>query len=103
MNLRLRTTARADEDIDAALATFDRRAAAFGFVDELERVFDALRAHPEIGSARFAAELEIEGLRSMALGTYPYQAFYFIEQDTVLVVRVLHTRRDTQVQFSSIE
>jgi toxin ParE1/3/4 len=68
--------------------------AELGFVDALERAYKQISRHPASGSARYAHELDLPGLRSWQLQRYPYLVFY-VEQDSQIDVwRVLHQMRD---------
>ena len=50
--------------------------------------------HPATGSARYALELNLPGLRSWPLKHYPYLVFYVERADHIDVWRVLHSQRD---------
>jgi toxin ParE1/3/4 len=52
------------------------------------------RALPSAGSARYAHELEVPGLRSWQVKGYAYLVFYIERDDYVDVWRVLHGSRD---------
>ena len=68
--------------------------AALGFIDALERAFMQIGRHPESGSARYAHELNLPGLRSWPLKRYPYLVFYVTQDAHIDVWRILHARRD---------
>lgn len=62
------------EDIEQAIAYYleqDAQAAAFGFVDALERVYAHISKHPATGSPRYAHALGIPELRSWPLDKFP--------------------------------
>jgi toxin ParE1/3/4 len=59
--------------------------------------------HASIGSPRFAVELAITELRTVALRRFPYLLFYTEDADAVRVHRVLQTRRDLPVEYSDNE
>jgi toxin ParE1/3/4 len=93
--IHLRQLARTD--VDAAVDYYAREAGvdtAIGFVDALQAAFDLLGRHPQSGSLRYAYELELPDLRSIALKRYPYYVFYRDHSDHIDVWRVLHARRD---------
>jgi toxin ParE1/3/4 len=46
--------------------------AALGFIVEIERAYARLSRHPNIGSPRYAFELDVPGLRSWPLDRYPH-------------------------------
>jgi toxin ParE1/3/4 len=67
---------------------------ALGFIDALQSTYQAIAAHPALGSPRYAAELTLPGLRSLATKGFPYLVFYIDRDDHIDVWRVLHARRD---------
>lgn len=69
------------------------------FVRDLHRVFAHLSREPSSGSLRYAHELNLPGLRSWELKTFPYLVFYVELSERVDVWRVLHTRRDLVVSI----
>ena len=82
-----------DEAIDHYLSTGDAQA-ALGFIDELERAYRHIAQYPASGSSRYAAELDVPGLRSWVLRRYPYMVFYLEHDGHIDVWRVLQGRRD---------
>ncbi len=68
--------------------------AALGFIAEIEQAYTHLTKHPNIGSPRYAYELDIPGLRSWSLYRYPHLIFYIERKDHVEVWRVLNGKRD---------
>jgi toxin ParE1/3/4 len=68
--------------------------AALGFIAEIEQAYAHLAEHPNIGSPRYAYELDIPGLRSWSLHRYPHVIFYIERKDHVEVWRVLNGKRD---------
>lgn len=64
--------------------------AAIGFVDELEYAYSQLARHPNMGSLRYAYELNIPELRSWALRRYPHLVFYVERPDHIDVWRVIN-------------
>lgn len=68
--------------------------AALGFIDALERAYDHIARHPATGSARYAGELSLAGLRTWPLTRFPYLVFYVERSDHVDVWRVLRAERD---------
>ncbi len=67
---------------------------ALGFVEQLERAYKHIAAHPASGSSRYAHELDLPGLRFRPLGRYPYFVFYLDRETHIDVWRVLHGKRD---------
>lgn len=74
----------------------DSELQADAFVDRLDAKFQLLARQPELGRVR--EELS-PGLRSFPLGRYVI--FYESISDGIAVVRVLHSARDLDAQFSS--
>ena len=94
-SVRLRT--RAAQDIDDAIAYYQREAGdavAGRFIDALERALGRISRNPTAGGLRFAFDLEIPGLRYLVLARFPFAVFYVEATGGVDVWRVLHVRRD---------
>ena len=91
----LREIARrdADEAIDFYLAEADE-AVALRFIDALQAAISAIGRHPAAGSPRHGHELELPGMRSRLLRTFPYAVFYVERDRDVDVWRVLHAKQD---------
>lgn len=91
-------TRQAHQDVEDELSHYfvDERSeqAAHGFIAEIERAYAHLARHPNIGSPRYAYELDIPGLRSWPLDRYPHLIFYIERKDHVEVWRVLNAKRD---------
>ena len=80
------------QDVEDAIGYYlkkDARQAALAFVDALEDAYAILGRHPGIGSARYATELQVPGLRSWSLPRFPYVVFYAERDDHIDVWRVL--------------
>ena len=58
-----------------------------GFLDEVQRVINILRDHPEL------SQPVSQGLRRALLHRFPFSLIYSIEVDVVLIVAVSHQRR----------
>lgn len=89
--------ALAVQDVEEALAYYlgqHAEHAALGFVDALEAAYAHIARHPATGSPRHAHALDLPGLRTWALSTYPYLVFYMERSDHIDVWRVLHGHRD---------
>lgn len=67
---------------------------ALRFVDALEAGYRGIAGRPGMGSPRYAHELDLPGLRSKAIGRFPYLIFYVEQADHIDVWRILHARRD---------
>jgi toxin ParE1/3/4 len=84
-------------DVQAAADHYHREAGtdvALGFIEALEAAYRDIADNPAAGSARYAHELALPGLRRRRLRRYPYLVFYVERQDHIDVWRVLHARRD---------
>jgi plasmid stabilization system protein ParE len=57
------------------------------FLDEVQRVIDIIREHPELGRSID------QGLRQILLHRFPFSLVYSVEVDTILIVAVAHQRR----------
>ena len=60
----------------------------------MESAYAHIARHSATGSARYAHELDVAGLRSWPLGRFPYLVFYVERADHVDVWRVLHAERN---------
>ena len=67
---------------------------ALDFLDSLETAITQLCDYPQIGSLRFAFELDIPDLRSWPIPRFPYLIFYVPDDQRIDIWRVLHARRD---------
>ena len=88
---------QARRDVEDAVAYYlgeGAQAAALGFVDALETACTHIGRHPATGSARYAHELDLPGLRTWSLTRYPFLVFYVERSDHIDVWRVLHGQRD---------
>ncbi len=89
--------ALAVQDIDEAIAYYlseDAVQAALGFVDALEGAYTYIARNPATGSPRYAHELNLPGLRTWSLTSYPHLIFYVERDNHIDVWRVLHGQRD---------
>jgi toxin ParE1/3/4 len=67
---------------------------ALAFVDALQSSYRLIAEYPQSGSARYAHELGMAGVRSLRIRGYPYLVLYVERKDHVDVWRVLHGQRD---------
>ncbi|HEY4065689.1 MAG TPA: type II toxin-antitoxin system RelE/ParE family toxin [Burkholderiaceae bacterium] len=89
--------ARAERDIDAAAEHYFAEGGTpleLRFVAALEAAIRHVATHPATGSARYAVELGVPGLRFWKLKRFPYLIFYVERVDHIDVWRVLHDARD---------
>ena len=88
---------KANRDIEVAISRFLNEAGertALGFVDSLEKAYGHIGRHPASGSARYAHELDLPGVRCWPVKRYPYLIFYAETDGAIDVWRVLHAERD---------
>ena len=88
---------RANRDVDEAIDYYlseNAPEAALGFIDALEQAYSHIGRYPNTGSSRYAAELNLPGLRFWPLKKYPHLVFYLERSDHIDVWRVLHGTRD---------
>ncbi len=69
-------------------------ATALRFIDAVEQAFTLIARQPGIGFPRYAAELDLPGLRARPVERFPYLIFYLEHEDHIDVLRILHARRD---------
>lgn len=87
----------ASEDVDLAVAHYLGEAGmgvAASFIDALEIALAHIGEHPASGSARYATELDLPGLRYWVMGQFPFLIFYVQLESSVDVWRVIHAQRD---------
>ena len=97
MNVRFLTLAQ--QEIDEALVWFNERDEGKGveFLDELDRVVRLAKAYP-------LASTEIEPeIRRCLFARFPYSLIYGIEDDTIVVVAVAHSRRSPRYWVDRLE
>jgi toxin ParE1/3/4 len=91
-------------DVDETVAYYLQEGGervALGFVDALEKTFARISRHPASGSPRYAVELNLPGLRCVAVRRHPQLVFYVERDDHVDVWRVLHGERDIPAWMKS--
>ncbi len=91
----LRAAAR--KDVDDAVAHYAEEAGAdvpLGFIDGFEGAQRHIARNPASGWPRYGHELNLEGMRSWALRSYPQLVFYMEGSGHIDVWRVLHGRGD---------
>lgn len=100
---RLEVRTRAIDDIYAAT---DFYAAAGELLAErwltaLRRTVSQIGRRPTFGSTAFAQHLDVPGLRHRSVPQYPYLVFSLDTDVSVVIVRVLHERRDVRGELST--
>ena len=97
MNVRFLTLAQ--HEVDEAVVWIDERAEGKGilFLDELDRVVRLVKAYP-------LASTEIEPeIRRCLFARFPYSLIYGIDDDTIVVVAVAHSRRSPRYWIDRLE
>jgi len=96
---RIRFTHAAEADLLELWLTIaeENPVAADGVLDSIQTTASLLGNQPAMGRAR--PELS-DGLRSFPTRT-PYLVFYLLNEEGLLVVRVLHHARDIDAEFFS--
>ena len=95
--LRVVPRRQAHRDFDSAFDYYLAKGApdaAYQFADALDTAYATIAEHPGIGSRRHGEDLDIDGLRTWPVGSFPFLVFYFDQHDEIDVWRVLHMRRD---------
>jgi len=86
----------AQRDVDEAIDHYLEAGGpdvALGFVGALEAAIHRISLNPRSGSSRYGLELNLPGLRSWALRSYPHIVFYMKGRTHTDVWRVLHGGR----------
>lgn len=91
----LRVAARRDIDdaVDHYMAGAGRKT-ALRFIDRVEEAFLHVAMSVESGSPHHGHELNLPGLRSWPVRSFPYLIFYMTARGQVAVWRVLHRQRE---------
>jgi toxin ParE1/3/4 len=92
--MRIRFTPRAVTDLDDAIACYEGVAGGLdeSFLEQLDLVLERLQLFPN-----GASPVEgMPGVRRSRMRRFPYGVFYHVPDEELIVLRVLHTRRDPQ-------
>lgn len=92
----VQTTPAAEQDIDEIVdyLLLEDPNAALSFLDELEHVKRQLADFPESGALMRTKRFARKGYRFLtALG---YLVFYVFREETVVVMRIIHARRNSR-------
>jgi len=86
----------ADQDIAEAADWYEQQRKGPGkqFIAEVRAVFAQLRVNPQIFSVRY------KDIHTATVKVFPYLAHYLVEEQTVVVIAVLHTSRDPKLRDS---
>jgi toxin ParE1/3/4 len=88
--MKVRYTATALRELDELLAYIADRntTAAASIRARVEALVEQLSNFPFL-----AQETELKGIRSVPLGSYPYNIFYTVEADEIVILRIRHGAR----------
>ena len=94
--MRVFLSERADADLLQIFRYLSERsvAAAQSVADDIDRKMQNIGDFPFIGRNR---SMLSQGVRSVV--AHPYVIFYVVESDRIVVLRVLHGRRDIDAEF----
>lgn len=102
--IRPREIAR--NDVEAAVDFYAEEGGvetAIRFVAAVEAAFAHIAAYPDAGSPRYGLALNLVGLRTWPVATFPYLIFYIGQETHIDVWRVLHVHRDIPASLQSDE
>lgn len=99
MTLPLRVRALAEDDIQRARDFYEDRSSGLGgrFMERLREALERIRFMPE------AYAIISKNVRVKVLDKFPYVIYYRIMKSEILVLAVLHGRRDAAEWKSRIE
>ncbi|TCR92160.1 type II toxin-antitoxin system RelE/ParE family toxin [Rhizobium sp. BK376] len=98
MRLVIQPAARSDilKQI-AYYADLSRDDVAERFLANTRQSFERIADAPHSGAPKHFADVALDGLRSRAIiGFEAMRVFYLVRDDVILVLRVLHARRDIE-------
>jgi plasmid stabilization system protein ParE len=86
---------KAEGDLSEAARWYERQRQHLGgqFLDEIGRALNLLALSPE------GHPVYYRGFRRLPTRRFPYKLFYLIEGKDVIVVRVLHAKRDHRLHL----
>jgi toxin ParE1/3/4 len=92
----VRVTPAADKDLDACYAWIkrDNPRAARRFLQAVRQTNNELAYMPGIGSPRYADLPLAHGVRMIAVRGFEHYLIFYLERETVEVIRVIHGARD---------
>ena len=90
--------AAAEEDILHQIEWYAEQgvpAVAWRFQASVLEAIDALSGSPEAGTLKFINNPQLAGLRSWPVKGFPaFRVYYLVQPEVLIVVRVLHGKRD---------
>ena len=88
--MRLRYTDTARDDIDLAIAWYERQRTGLGieFLNCIEQAIDSIASHPKAYAVRYRS------FRACVVKRFPFSIYFTLEDDALIVHSVFHHRRD---------
>jgi toxin ParE1/3/4 len=95
VSCRIIVRPKAEADLLEAAKWYDAQRATLGeqFLGEISRAFRRLETSPECHPSYY------QGFRRLLIRRFPFKVFYRIEGNDVIIVRVLHAKRDHRLQL----
>jgi plasmid stabilization system protein ParE len=93
MTWRVIHTSKAERDIGSAASWYENQKHHLGheFLDEILAVEDSLSQHPSIYPVMH------KDIRRVATKRFPYAVYFVTKKRTVIIIAVLHMRRDPNI------
>ena len=94
---KLRKHPQAERDIADAIARYGKEGLALSdrFPRKIELALARIRNMPRSGSPRFSHDVGLPELRAVSLSGFPYLLFYLDREESIDLIRVLHSDWDT--------
>lgn len=89
--MHLKRDRRVRSDIQEAFRWYEQQQPGLGrrFTAALRSAFRDLRSNPKRYAIRFG------DVRRVNLAVFPYAIFYFLDAEVIVIIGVMHVRRDT--------
>ena len=94
---RLRRHSLADKDIIDAIDFYNDAMAyqaSTRFLNAIEKALRFILAFPKAGSSRLGEMVGLKQLKTWSLTKFPFLIVYFVENEEIDVVRLIHQKRD---------
>jgi plasmid stabilization system protein ParE len=84
---------RVKHDLKAAFDWYEEQRSGLGgeFVTSVQSTFKAIELHPELFATAYGE------VRRAIMSRFPFAVFYLVEPKRVIVLRVLHTARNSDL------